>query len=218
VERRKYLNVRRNIRIKEGNSLEVIKHIDRIIKEAWMYNVSKDYQSNFLLKEDTLKNALYFHIRNIIGDQYLQDNSIRIFTEYYLDNNERADIAIVRLNNEDGEYFHLSEQVEEVLAVIELKYKATIQTINYFFDDITKVKRYIKTRKYKDTQFYLGFIHEEEYDLKETSWLYPRQQTSWALGRLTELSAFINQEDMSVVFSVLSHNNLNKELDGAEQF
>lgn len=37
--------------------------IDRVIKEVWVLNISKDYKSFFLLKEDTLKNALYYHLR-----------------------------------------------------------------------------------------------------------------------------------------------------------
>ena len=40
----------------------VVKQIDYAIKTSWLNDVSKDYSKAKLLKEDTLKNSLYFHI------------------------------------------------------------------------------------------------------------------------------------------------------------
>jgi phage gp46-like protein len=42
--------------------------IDRTIKEVWTEKIPYDYQSNYLLMEDSLKNALYFHLRTRLGN------------------------------------------------------------------------------------------------------------------------------------------------------
>lgn len=76
----------------------VVKQIDYAIKTSWLNDVSKDYSKAKLLKEDTLKNSLYFHIRKRIDDLCEMYN-LRIYTEYNETtlklNNMRADIAIV---------------------------------------------------------------------------------------------------------------------------
>jgi hypothetical protein len=42
---------------------KVLKIIDRAIRNTWLDKISKDHKSFYLLKEDTLKNALYYHLR-----------------------------------------------------------------------------------------------------------------------------------------------------------
>lgn len=75
----------------------VIEKIDRTIKELWKQDILKDCNSHFAYHEDTLKNAFYYHLRRRLGDGYLIRHRLRIFTEYYLSDNNRADIAIVKL-------------------------------------------------------------------------------------------------------------------------
>lgn len=60
---------------------EIIRIIDEAIKSIWVNEIRNDYENRRLLKEDTLKNALYFHLRNRIG--WLCDEcDLRIFTEF----------------------------------------------------------------------------------------------------------------------------------------
>lgn len=61
---------------------EILKEIDRIIKECWKSNIQKDYWEEYLLREDSLKCALYFHLRKKL-DKVLRENSLRIYPEYY---------------------------------------------------------------------------------------------------------------------------------------
>jgi hypothetical protein len=123
-----------------------------------------DYKLNYLLKEDSLKNAFYHHLRNNPGDSFLNNNNIRIYTEYYLDNLERTDIAIVRLllESEFPNYdYHLRDLVKEVLAIIELKHKNGTCGPEPFLRDISKIYRYCRLRKYEQCQCFLGFIYEK---------------------------------------------------------
>lgn len=196
--------------------MDVLVEIDRVIKEIWKEEILSDYSNDFLLKEDSLKNAFYHHLRMRLGDGYLKRNRIRIFTEYYLDGNERADIAIVKLlpkREMSSKQYNLRNRVKELLAVIELKHKNNSCGCDLFFDDVEKVKRYIGIQKYQRCQFYLGFIHETEYSREESSWLAKRQQISWAQGRLTELTAFYEMESGYFDMKVISYNKLNQVLN-----
>ena len=44
---------------------EVLDTIHRRIKYIWEEKIKEDYDDGWLLKEDTLKNALYFHLRSL---------------------------------------------------------------------------------------------------------------------------------------------------------
>jgi hypothetical protein len=113
--------------------------LDSVISSVWEKDILYDYKNHFLLMEDTLKNAFYHHLRTNLGDGFLKRHRIRIFTEYNI-GKAVADIAIVSLRPkvafEEGE--HLKERVDQVLAVIELKYKAGECGIGPFQDDIAK--------------------------------------------------------------------------------
>ena len=196
--------------------MDVIDRIDHVIKLVWKEDIFKDYHNDFILKEDTLKNTFYHHLRARLGDDFLSRHRLRIFCEYYLRNGERADLAIVMLKPEEemvGQEYHLKNKVKETLAVIEFKHKNDACGPKLFFKDVEKVKKYISLKGYLKCQFYLGFIHETEYSLEETSWLSKRQQASWAIGRLTELSAFYEEESGNMEMKVISYNKLNSELN-----
>ncbi|MED4019017.1 hypothetical protein [Sutcliffiella cohnii] len=194
--------------LKQISGTNIISQIDLAIKSIWMKHIKKDYNNQYLLKEDTLKNAIYHHLRTELTDQFLVKNSIRIFTEYHYKNGI-ADIAVVQIKrNSSNDY--LSEQVENVLAIIEAKYKSG-GSVAPFERDIIKIENYMNLGFSENTQYYLAFIHETEYaEESEESWLTPTQQ-KWAKGKVAELMAYY--EYGKLVWKVLSHNGLNESFE-----
>lgn len=184
---------------------QIQKTIDRAIKNIWVDKISEDHGSFYLLKEDTLKNALYYHLRTELAS-LLEKKNLRIFTEFY-HGGFIADLAIVKLNDEPGYNDHLKDDIENVLAIIELKYKSC-GTMKFFKDDVLKIKNYIDATPLASTQYYLAFIHEAEYEyIEDDSWLTLEQQV-WAKDRLTELSGHYIDGEMT--WTVLSHNGMNE--------
>ena len=47
---------------------KIMLKIDRTIKEVWINEIKNDLSNNYILYEDTLKNAFYFHLRNKLSD------------------------------------------------------------------------------------------------------------------------------------------------------
>lgn len=185
---------------------QIQKTIDRAIKNIWVGKISKDHESFYLLKEDTLKNALYYHLRTELAS-LLEKHNLRIYTEFY-HGGFIADLAIVKLNDEPGNKEHLKDDIENVLAIIELKYKSC-STMKFFEDDVLKIKSYIDATPSATAQYYLAFIHEAEYEyIEDDSWLTLEQQ-KWAKDRLTELSGHYIDGEMK--WTVLSHNGLNEK-------
>lgn len=184
---------------------QVQKTIDRAIKNIWVDKISKDHESFHLLKEDTLKNALYFHLRTELAS-LLEKHNLRIYTEFY-HGGFIADLAIVKLNDDPGNNDHLKDDIENVLAIIEMKYKSC-STMKFFEEDVLKIKNYIDATPLANTQYYLAFIHESEYEyIEDDSWLTLEQQV-WAKDRLTELSGHYIDGEMT--WTVLSHNGMNE--------
>ena len=58
----------------------IMREIDYAIKKSWYKDIAEDYSNGYLLKEDTLKNALYFHIRKKLDNLFRMYN-IRMYTE-----------------------------------------------------------------------------------------------------------------------------------------
>ena len=46
---------------------EIQNIVHKTLRRIWEYDIPRDYNNRWLLKEDTLKNALYFHLRNQLG-------------------------------------------------------------------------------------------------------------------------------------------------------
>lgn len=63
------------------NKKQLISIIDRTIRDIWKNEIAFDYEDGWLLKEDTLKNAIYFHLRTKLGKLF-EKNDVRIFTEF----------------------------------------------------------------------------------------------------------------------------------------
>lgn len=189
--------------------VNVFQSIDRAIKECWLIDISSDYFDDYILLEDTLKNSLYHHLRKRLTDQFLHEHNLRIYTELHTGQKQRIDLAIVKINpNKEG---HLRNKITEYVAVIELKLKSGQVSVDPFYEDLNKMRNYIKRHEHPNCQYYVGFIHETDYDLTESSWLHPKAQNTWAKGKLTELSAFYHQENM--LFIVSSYNEMNLDLN-----
>lgn len=186
-------------------NIDTIKTIDNAIKEIWCNNIKSDYENFSLLKEDTLKNSFYFHLRNKLTDRFLEENRLKIYTEYYHDG-LRADLVIAKLCEEPGFNGHLRNDVKDILAVVEMKYKYDAN-VDPFKKDIVKVKNYIKNLDYKNCLYYLAFIHEVENPSKEYSWVSKRD-LKWANSKVTELNAYFIEGEESPFFNVISHKGV----------
>lgn len=191
-------------------SEEVLVQIDREIKLSWKKSIKKDYWDGYLLKEDSLKCALYFHLRRKL-DKVLRENSLRIYTEYYISELKyRADIVIVQID-EQKEYKWLKDSVTDVVALFELKYVGARDdaTLEWVKSDLWKFKEYINAAGLNDCQFYFSVIYENE--CSSLNWLDARSTNNWAKGRVTELNAGVLGDEMT--FEVNSYNDLNESLN-----
>ncbi|WP_092249282.1 hypothetical protein [Lacrimispora sphenoides] len=183
----------------------VLVEIDRTIKEIWKVDVKSDYDKYRLLREDSLKCALYYHMRRKL-DSILKENNLRIYPEYYINMGGlkyRPDIVIVKVGSEEKRF--LKDMITEIVAIIELKYEYgnSQGTANVIKRDIQKMKEYRQKMKL-DCQCYFAVIYEEERDY--LNWTDKRTSNRWGRGCLTEMNAgYINGE---MTFEVNSYNNL----------
>lgn len=182
----------------------IIRLIDKTIKEIWVNEIKNDYDEDYLLKEDSLKNSLYFHIRSTLED-VLRDNNLRIYPEFYFPELKyRADLAIVQMDTESKNYY-LKDRVSEVVVIFELKYVNASNnneaTEQWIMEDIKKFKRYVQEGQL-NAQFYFAVIYENE--RKRMNWMDQRSSKHWAKGKVTELDAAIAGDEMW--FEVNSYN------------
>ena len=188
--------------------------IDRAIKEVWKKNIRNDYKNSHLFNEDTLKNSFYFHLRRKLGTKFLEENNIRIFTEFYVkDMSLFADMAIFELGNKfDG---YISDNIKSYIAIIEFKWGGIYTQDSYFNIDIEKVKGYIQKRNIDKCLYYLGFINEKERS-DSLYWLDGRRTGvgKWTDKKVTVLSASFEIEgNDELCFYIQSCNGLNKDMD-----
>ena len=165
----------------------IIKEIDNTIKYIWKYDIKKDYENNNLLMEDTVKNALYFHLRTRLGT-LLDELNIKIFTEFNSDKFKgigyRPDMVIVQIDPDMPNEF-LGDCVKEYVCIIELKYKSdTYSAANEIYSDYEKIRHYISEMDLNCHRYYMAAIWECQPDSKK--WL---DENDWAKGKLTELNA-----------------------------
>lgn len=137
--------------------------IHEAIKCVWTDKVKKDYDSSWLYREDFLKNAFYHHLRTYLGDSYYHENSLRIFTEFRVSEQHRADLVVVKTN--------LDQDIESIPVLVEFKYKGAHSAIEPFYSDVRKIGQLMKIPLLAETHFYLAFIHEYEYLVENSSWL-----------------------------------------------
>ncbi len=181
---------------------KVLKEIDNAIKYIWKYDIKKDYEDYSLLREDTLKNALYFHLRTKIGS-LLDEHNIKIFTEFNLDKfrntNYRPDMVLIQLDTET-EHSSLEDCIKEYVCIIELKFKGAFTNIpDLIYKDYDKIRHYIENMDLNCPKYYMATIWEEYPDSKQ--WL---DNESWAKGLVTELNADFNSKG-NMQFYVKEH-------------
>lgn len=176
--------------------------IDKTLKEIWKNEIKSDYDDGWLLKEDTLKNSLYHHLRTKLGKVF-DENNIRIFTEFTDDKfkgkHKRPDIVIAKVPKEQKSCYW-GDDVENCLAVIEIKFKSNFQSSEDIYADYDKLK-YYKTELGVDCKLYMATIWEYEDD--ETNWA--RKNAAWAKNTLTELNASYESESGDMRFYVWEH-------------
>ena len=191
---------------KEGVSMrtdaEIMQIIDEAIQSIWENEIRNDYENRRLLKEDTLKNALYYHLRNRIG--WLCDEcDLRIFTEFTDDKfrgtGRIPDMVIARMDmKKDVRYW--GDAVTECLAVIEIKYKANAGASRDVFADYDKLRYYVEKLNV-ESKLYMATIWECEDD--PTTW--ERKNAAWAKGKVTELNASFKRGTWDMQFYVAEH-------------
>ncbi|MGN1316080.1 MAG: hypothetical protein ACI4VW_03365 [Acutalibacteraceae bacterium] len=114
---------------------DVLDTINKRLQYIWEEKIKEDCDNGWLLKEDTLKNALYYHIRRELSSLF-QEQNIRVFTEFndgeFKKLNLRPDmvIATVDLGNTDGGYY--GNDIKECLALIEIKFKSNFNSYKKF--------------------------------------------------------------------------------------
>lgn len=126
---------------------------------SWKTNIQKDYWEEYLLREDALKCAMYYHLRRRLAT-VLKENSLRIYPEFYFaELRYKADLVIVHID-EKMEYGWLGEAVTEVAALLELKFTGgtDVAIVNRIKNDVRKFKEYRKVAGLEDCQFYLAAI------------------------------------------------------------
>ena len=181
---------------------EIIQIIDEAIKSVWENNIKSDYDANWIMNEDGLKNALYFHLRMWL-EQVLVENDLRIFTEFkdaeFHGSKFRPDMVIAHVDSSsDADYWR--QAVTNCVVVIELKFKSMFQDKEAIYADYDKLKEYIEKMDIKG-KLYMATIWECEDD--QTSWI--PQDESWAKGKVTELNASLTWESCESQFYVKPH-------------
>ena len=175
------------------------------IKYVWQYDIPRDYKNKLLLKEDTLKNSLYFHIRTRIGS-LLEKYNIMIFTEFNTDkfrhSGFRADIVIAQIDLDKANNEFLGDCVKNFISIIELKFKGDFKTASdIIYSDYTKIEKYIKSLSLGERcHYYIATIWE---CYPDTKWWIDKD-TPWAKGKLTELNADLDIRD-NMKFYIKEH-------------
>ncbi len=173
------------------------------IKSIWLEKIKKDYKDGWLLKEDTLKNALYYHLRSELSDCF-EENNIRVFTEFtdgeFKGSKMRPDMVVAAVDFENEDMGYYGNQVKECIAVIEIKYKNK-DAVDTIYDDYDKLKEYIH-KLGVSAHLYMATIWEN-FD-KPTTWI--RKNAAWAKGQVTELNAsYIEGTEYEPQFYVYEH-------------
>ena len=181
---------------------EIMQIIDEAIKSVWENEIQSDYNANWLMNEDGLKNALYFHLRKQL-EPILMENNLRIFTEFkdaeFQGKQYRPDMVIAHVDMEsDADYWR--QAVTNCVAVIELKFKSNFRDQEAIRADYDKLKEYIDILKIEG-KLYMATIWECEDD--QTTWI--RRNAAWAKGRVTELNASLTRGNCEPQFYIADH-------------
>ncbi len=186
----------------EAEKKYILKQIDEAIRYVWMVDIASDYDNGWLLKEDTLKNAMYYYLRMKLSN-LLEQYDLRIFTEFTDDKFQgtgyRPDMVIAEMNFEKGGRYY-GNDVAECICVFELKYKAGTVSPDVIYNDYEKLRYYYEDLKV-DCPMYMATIWEYEDD--ETTWI--RKNAAWAKNRVTELNASYDRKSKNMRFYIGEH-------------
>ena len=184
------------------NRDKLIRIIDKTIKNIWENEIADDYDDGWLLKEDTLKNSFYFHLRTKLG-KIFDENDIRIFTEFTDDKFRGSgcipDMVIAKVDFDKDERYY-GDYIEECLCVIEFKYKTGFSSADVIYKDYEKMCKYVKELDV-NCKLYMATIWE--YEDKPTNWT--RKNAAWAKNLLTELNASYEIGTTDMRFYVFEH-------------
>lgn len=176
----------------DNRKKDIRNRIKEIVKHIWVNEIHDDYNNDIFLCEDTLKNVLYFYLRQYMKSEIEFDN-IRIYTEYCVEDlNLWADIAVVYLN--ENKIIEYTQQGAEPIAIFELKYKNRRDGRSSFLSDVNKVKnKYQMTNELSKCDYYLCFISEYEYD--ENFFVDKSHKKNYWITELTAIWNTKNKED-----------------------
>lgn len=181
---------------------EIIRIIDEAIKSVWVDEIKRDYDENWIMNEDGLKTALYFHLRKRL-ESVLVEHNLRIFTEFkdaeFARSGYRPDMVIARIDM-DSEEEYWRDAVTDCLAVIELKFKSKFHDKEAIYADYEKLRSYIEMPNLF-CRLYMATIWECEDNT--TTW--ERKNAAWAKGRVTELNASFARGTCEPQFYVAEH-------------
>ncbi|MCM3705148.1 MULTISPECIES: hypothetical protein [Cytobacillus] len=180
-----------------NNNVEV--NIDSIIKKIWCEKIKRDYGYKFFLYEDSLKSALYYHIRTELENNGGFIYDLRIYTEYRLPCGRRADIAILKIDLEKAKTSHLKDSVIGIEALIEIKYKAA-NVFKDYYDDLNKMADY--SRLYPNSKLYAAFIQGDYYNDDNCSWLNEMEFDKTLSNKIIELLGYWDSETDAFVTKV----------------
>ena len=191
---------------KEGVSMrtdaEFMQIIDEAIQSIWKTEIKHDYDENWIMNEDGLKTALYFHLRKRLEPVFAEHN-LRIFTEFkdaeFSESGFRPDMVIARIDmNSDADCWRGA--VTDCLAVLELKFKSRFLDKEAIYADYEKLRAYTE-RLDLSCRLYMATIWECEDD--PTTWI--RKNAAWAKGKVTELNASLTWDERKSQFYVHVH-------------
>lgn len=165
----KIIEEQERLKISSVNIIGAIETLDVAIHEMWQSLITYHYDGGFLLREDSLKCAAYSNLRASLDDAGLTDQGFRVFPEYYL-GTQKADLAVIKLHKD----WHLSNEflkqcVQEVCAILELKYRAPSK-LKPFEPDMIKLTGYLNREECSKANVYGCFIDEERTN-DEPNWL-----------------------------------------------
>ena len=188
------------------NIMSTAELVHQTIQDIWIDDISSDYQNFFLLKEDTLKNAFYYHLRRRLGDKYLETNNLAIFTEYYVPElKQRVDLVVVEMNPLKAQSGYLGNAVKRIIAIVEMKYKGKAATDLIFEQDVEKVLGYSQLYNEEITKFYVAFIREKYFNADEVTHFLAEEKIKIATGKLVELLAYWIIDDDTVCWDIIEH-------------
>jgi len=125
---------------------EITNMIEDALCSIWENQIKDDFDKIRILNEDTLKNAIYYHLRNRLGKLF-DEQDIRILTEFtdgeFLGSGYRPDMVIAKINmTSDADCWRGA--ITECLAIIELKMKSRFIDNLAIYADYDKLRAYIE--------------------------------------------------------------------------